>query len=880
MDGASSPDTAFDRAYQAADQQHRLRHAKVGCVLAMTLMPAGSVLDAIVYPAHLAPFLWVRLATTAAVGLVFAALFTQRGQRHLTWLGSLWALIPGLAISWMIYVSEGEASPYYAGLNLVILAACLLMPYTLAEAATFCALVLASYLTAGLAHPAAGQQWQTFGNNLYFITLTSIIAVTACHYYHLRRIEDFRLRYTLDQRNRQLAEMDRLKTEFVANISHELRTPLTLILAPVDRLLQREAELDPNLQQVLHTIRHHGLRLLKLIDDLLETVRLDAREPTSPPERRKIDLARYVRGLADSVRGLAQTKRITLEHHGPQQGLIVEGDPTSLEKAFLNLLTNAVKFTPDDGRITLTLTGTDTAVQVTIADTGVGIPAEHLATIFDRFRQVDGSSTREHHGLGLGLALVKEWIERHSGHIEAHSTPGSGTAFTVTLPRAQASPHDTLVENPQHSDDPEPRIRPGGDPATATPRQEPAPPSPNRPPSDHPHHPQHQNEREDQPQPQHQNDRPRVLVVDDEPDMRTFLVQMLEPEYAVLSAGDGQRALELASTHQPDVMVLDLMLPGMDGLAVCQQLRQRAALADLGVIVLTARGDERSKIQVLQAGADDLMTKPFSSVEVKTRLANLLRRRQLQRDLRTRNHELESTLAALRSTRSQLVHSEKMNALGMLAAGLLHEINNPLNYTLTALQLAQQDADRLAEPVRETLDDIGEGMGRIRDIVSDLRAFAHPDDLDTRTAFRVREAVDGALRLVDHQRGKTRIDADVPEDLSAHGSKSHITQVLVNLVANALRAVEQADDGRTPRVSIHAHAEHEVVLIRVVDNGVGVPAEQKQRVFDPFYTTREVGDGMGLGLSICHTIVAEHDGSIQLQSTEGSGTIVTVRLPL
>jgi len=289
--------------------------------------------------------------------------------------------------------------------------------------------------------------------------------------------------------------------------------------------------------------------------------------------------------------------------------------------------------------------------------------------------------------------------------------------------------------------------------------------------------------------------------------------------------------------------------------------------------------DEGSKIEALNRGADDFLTKPFSSIEVKTRLANLLRTASLQRDLRNRNRELQNTLEELREAESRLIQSEKMNAIGSLAAGLLHEINNPLNYAMTAVQFAL-DAAGEDDGLRDILHDIDEGMRRIRDIVTDLRAFAYPEKADQQQPFDLQEAVETAMRFTARDQNGRLIERDLAEPRRVLGSRSHITQVLVNLISNAQHAVEQIDDQRTPRISIRSEPVGDRLRVSVRDNGIGVAPETLPRVFDPFFTTREVGEGTGLGLSICHTIIKNHGGSLEIQSEQGRWTEASFDLPL
>ena len=269
-------------------------------------------------------------------------------------------------------------------------------------------------------------------NNLFFIGLTSIICITACHYTTRWRWEDHRLRRELDHRNQELAEMDRLKSQFFANISHELRTPLTLIISPIDQLLHQQPPLPESVGETLVMARANALRLLKLINDLLEIIRLE--EGRLKLDRKPLDLANFIAGCIDAFGHLARSKGLALQGEGSREPLIVMADRARLEKVMMNLLTNAIKFTPSGGAVIVRWSQTDRVVRVEVADTGIGIPEHELPHIFDRFRQVDGSATRQHQGVGLGLALVRELIEEHAGSVEVQQrirsvARGSSSSF-------------------------------------------------------------------------------------------------------------------------------------------------------------------------------------------------------------------------------------------------------------------------------------------------------------------------------------------------------------------------------------------------------------------------------------------------------------------
>jgi two-component system, sensor histidine kinase PhcS len=251
---------------------------------------------------------------------------------------------------------------------------------------------------------------------------------------------------------------------------------------------------------------------------------------------------------------------------------------------------------------------------------------------------------------------------------------------------------------------------------------------------------------------------------------------------------------------------------------------------------------------------------------------------RLRHELDVNNRELASTLKKLQDTEVQLVQSEKMNALGKLSAGLLHEVNNPLNFTFMALQMAEQEAEGNAS-LLDTLKDIGQGMTRIRGVVSDLRAFAHPTNGTERESFGIDEALTTALRLCAHEMGDIPVVRKDIEGVKAIGSKTQIVHVFMNLLVNASHATRKKKV-ISPQITVACEAADGRLELSVLDNGTGVKQEHLPRLLEPFFTTKDVGQGMGLGLSICHTIVKNHGGNIKIATEEGEWTRVSFDLSL
>lgn len=812
------------------------RFALISGGLGLLLVPAGISLDYMVYPQHFTEFLWLRMACDALIGAVLALFAFDFGRRHVKGLTLLWLAAVQLMIAYMIFRTEGGSSSYYAGLNLAMLAAGIVLPTSRLEAGLFALFTLATYLLATLVAGLAQTRPEVLFNNLYFLILTATIAVVANHFIRETRLRELRLSGELAQKNTELAELDRLKSDFFANVSHELRTPLTLILAPVQDLLQRRDPLPAEVAHSLDTVYGNAQRLLRLVNDLLDVIRLEEGKLELCLE--PLRLGRLLAAACDASGRLALSREVRL--YQQTQPTVVQADRHALEKVVFNLLSNALKFTEPGDDVVVSCEPRGRSAVLSVRDTGCGIPARDLPFVFDRFRQADGSSTRRHAGTGLGLALVKELTEKHGGSVTISSRAGEGTEVRISLPLCAAPPvADEPVAAP-----------------SAPAALEPPPPI----------------------MPLLIADAPRVLVVDDEPDMRRYLLDALGKDYALLWAADGREALRVAAQEQPDLIVLDLMLPQLDGLEVCRLLKQNPATRSIQIVLLTARVDEHARLTALTHGADDFLTKPFSSVELRTRLGNLLRSKALERELAARNRALENSLAELKAAEGRLIQSEKMNALGMLSAGLLHEINNPLNFALTALQLARNDPTVLSQPeLGEVLADIDEGMHRIRIIVSDLRVFAH-GGRSYASRFELAAAVRTALHLTAHECRGIEVEQALPAEADVLGSQPQVIQVLVNLLTNAAKAIAVA--GRPGVVRIAAQARAGRLRVSVRDNGAGIEPAALSRVFDPFYTTRDVGEGMGLGLSICHTIVANHGGELRVASEPGKWTEFSFDLAL
>jgi C4-dicarboxylate-specific signal transduction histidine kinase len=376
-----------------------------------------------------------------------------------------------------------------------------------------------------------------------------------------------------------------------------------------------------------------------------------------------------------------------------------------------------------------------------------------------------------------------------------------------------------------------------------------------------------------------------ILVADDEPDMLRFLKSQLISHYQVVEAVDGQQAVEKAGQFLPDIILLDMNMPEKDGLQVCRELRAHAPTQGIPIIMLTARADEETKLTALSAGANDFLSKPFSTSELHVRIKNLVDAHHYKEKLAKQNQTLETTIEQLKETESLLVQTEKMVSLGRMSAGIIHEINNPLNYATTGLFTLRNKARFIDSGQRadyeETLHDVEEGIKRVRTIVSDLKTFTHPDTEQV-DPVEVSGIVASALKFLGSEwKDKVQIEQKLEEHLVIRGNRNKLLQVFVNLLQNSLDATKRKSFGtEKPTIWIESKVEDDKSVVIIRDNGEGIDAGSLNKIFDPFFTTKDVGEGMGLGLSICYRIVTEYEGRISVRSERGNFCEFKLEFPI
>ena len=447
------------------------------------------------------------------------------------------------------------------------------------------------------------------------------------------------------RRAESLAELDRAKTTFFSNVSHELRTPLTLMLSPVEELLSTRREQPSDERELLDLVHRNGLRLQRLVNSLLDFSRIEAGRIQA--DYQPTDLARFTEDLASTFRSAMERAGLNLRVDCEPLPEPVYVDRDMWEKIILNLLSNALKFT-FEGDVAVAVKADGQYARVTVRDTGTGIPASELPHIFERFHRVSGAMGRTIEGTGIGLALVQELVNLHRGSITVESEVSKGTAFTVTIPfgtehlpkdkvrKAEASRSTTseadafVTEALRWLSDSTAQSEPGG--GTRLPA--PALDKVNRPAGARVE---------------------RVLLADDNADMREYVQRLLGEHYQVVTASNGSDALQSAVTQPPDLILSDVMMPGLDGFGLLKELRARAETKTIPVILLSARAGEESRVDGLGAGADDYLIKPFTARELLARVAAHLAMRKRRMEAEEGLRESQATLQSFYDSSSFLM---------------------------------------------------------------------------------------------------------------------------------------------------------------------------------------------------------------------------------
>jgi PAS domain S-box-containing protein len=787
----------------------------------------------------------------------------------------------------------------------------------------------------------------------------------------------------------ELAKLDELKTQFFANISHEFRTPLTLMLGPIeDALSDRDEPLGNRQRERATLIRRNSLRLQKLVNTLLDFSRAEAGRLQAVYQ--PTDLASFTQDLASNFRSACEKPGLWLAVETPTLPEPVFIDREMWEKIVLNLVSNAFKFTLDGG-INISLAAEDGHATLRVTDSGTGIPEAELPRIFERFHRIEGARGRTHEGTGIGLAMVQELVKLHQGSISVESTVGRGATFIVRIPfgsahlppeqiepastqvarapRAEAFVSEALRWLPDAGED-------GGQPVLRSP-------------------------------PAVGEQRPHVVLADDNADMRQYLGRLLAPSYDVTAVADGEDALAAVARVHPDLILTDIMMPGLDGFDLLRQLRADPELRDIPVIVLSARAGEEAKVEGLRMGANDYLVKPFSARDLLARVSSTVGRarargrlrEQAQQELEGRyrllveavtdyaiymldpdgivtswnagarrfkgyddseiigHHfsrfyteedrlsglpaknlaiaeregkfesegwrvrkngerfwasviidpirdpsgrligyakvtrdltERQAAQRALEEARERTIQSQKMEAVGQLTGGIAHDFNNLLAVVLGSLELLQRRVPAGQPQLMRLVDNATRAAQRGAALTQRMLAFARRQELNLKPVD-VPALMRGMSELLERSLGPSvLIETRFPLSLSrVTADPNQLEMAVLNLVVNARDAMP---DGGTIVISARPVGitrgynsdleAGEYVCLSIEDTGEGMDEATLALAMDPFFTTKELGKGTGLGLPMVQGLAEQSGGRFFLKSRKGEGTTAELWLPV
>jgi signal transduction histidine kinase len=818
-------------------------------------------LDWVTRPEHSIFFLIIRIGVVAnyALGLMLLYSRYSRGAAGPLTIWEAWISILGVSI--MTSYMGGFESFYYVGIIFILFVTGMFFPWSARQTILCGILSVGSYIAINMIQHGQTTPFFVILQPIFFMIGAVAITAFAKIEEEQTRRNNLLLRMQVEKANEDLKELDNAKMRFFANVSHELRTPLTLILGPLEVILQGRP--DQDYRPLLQAMETNARRLLRHVNALLDFAKIDAGKIECNYEYD--NLGKILQDLSVAARPHLLNRKIDLVLEGLEilPDMILDVD--KVETMAANLLSNAIKFTPDGGRIMIRAFEKDELVWFEVEDTGIGIPEEKLDAIFERFHQVDDTSNRAREGTGLGLAMVKQLAKIHAGKVSVRSRLGEGTTFRVELPKRpdskllerrriigrrredqisyartvalisagledkSESKKETLLSDVLES-------RLGNHEEISQRIRNMAPP-----------------------------DAQKVLVVEDNPDLRIFIASNLADDFRVEMASDGVEGLELARRWAPDLIVSDIMMPRMDGYELTRQIRKDPSLSQVPVILATAKSGGDAVAEGLGVGANDYIAKPFELRELKARVSAQLRARRLERSL----NERESRLAAI----------------GQMTSAIVHDLKNPLSAIIGFAEIARQDIQtgKGAEMVTQDLEPVISEANRLSRMISEVLDFARGSSMDLNLIptelpvyleivcqpLKQKLTTMGIELILHHESGA---------DLRVKIDNDRLLRVFENLIQNAQEAIlagNQAPGGK--HIWVTTRGDERSVTVRIADDGPGIASEMITSLFDAFATGKK-RSGTGLGLSTVRNLVIAHGGEITVEprSPEGGAAFLLI----
>jgi signal transduction histidine kinase len=692
-----------------------------------------------------------------------------------------------------------------------------------------------------------------------------------------------------EKRNHQLLkEMEKARTAFFSNVSHEFRTPLTLLLAPIEETIKTQA-LPKNEMNQLQMAYRNALRLQKLVNTLLDFARIESgkTEAVFHPT----DLSSFTADLASNFRTIIEQSGLKFKVKCEKADDPVYVNREMYEKIVFNLLSNAYKYT-FEGTIEIILRENKNHVKLIVRDTGIGISNDHIQKIFDRFVRIEGVKARTYEGSGIGLSLVKELIAIHRGNIKVSSSQGEGTEFVVTFFKGKDHlPSKNIHESKGVAANSTSQINAFVEELTAwtvglqenEPRTGKTKSSPN------------------------DDEKPFVLVVDDNSDMRTYLKNLLSEKFNVTVAANGKAAIESIDGEKlPDLILTDVMMPEVNGYELLKAIKTNELTKHIPVILISARAGEQSTIEGMGYGADDYIVKPFSANEMLARVDARIQisrshhmikqlllgiNKELEEKVTLRTKELLDANSALAQKNAELQNlNTDLSTFTFVAS---HDLTEPLRkIQVFAQMLLHREGPNLSEKAKDILNKIFASIERMKTLTHEILTYSESQSQpNLKHLADLNEIIDQVQRNLHHSIADKHAVIEFYNLPSIKCNPLQISQLFQNLISNSLKfskpevapkiyITSSIIDGRMidhPMVS----ARRRYLKIEVKDNGIGFDTKYKEKIFQMFQQlhNRSTYPGTGMGLAICKKVMENHHGLILTSSQPGEGSIFCCYFP-
>ena len=869
----------IEKIFEKEILENNIQSLIISSRLAMIAIPLFTFLDFYMYPQYLSLLFLLRLIMTFPFIVVFFTIKKSAFlQKHIEQVSTFLFLDAGFGISIMIHLTEGYLSPYYAGLVMVVLVLCATMRLPLRKTVVISSLIYVSYIIPIFVKGDIINTPIFFNNNFFLISMV-MYAIFGAYSKEINQYNTFKSRYEiqksneelskvtneLEETNKKLRELDEIKMRFFANVSHELRTPLTMIIGPLEQLLQDWRNMDP--EPMLRAMEANAHRLLRQVNTILDFAKADVGKLTC--HYKNGNIGEMLSKLVHAGIPYAKQKNIEMTISGTDDIPDTAIDIEKVETIAVNLISNALKFTSDKGKVSICAGSDKQVIWFEVQDTGMGIPEDKIENIFERFHQIDDQHSRNNEGTGLGLAMVRELTLLHGGKVNVRSKIGKGSVFRVELPMRPYSPEsdrrksvgrrkiDKIVEKRLEAligiEDQKTCVvdqktlfadmgrGSGLGDSIAMRYKDPKKSAP--------------------------SDAPKILVVEDNPDLRAFIVSTLFETYLVEQAENGRQGLDMARRINPDLILSDVMMPEMDGYEMCREIRKDPFLFDVPVILVTAKTGVSAIEEGLEIGANDYIAKPFEIRELKARIAAQLKNRHLEKSITERD--------------------TRLTAIGQMTSSIVHDLKNPLNTVIGFAQIARQDSEEIQEKsISRNLDLVMESCSRLNRMIVEILDFAkgYAPRLNSEPVLLVPFL---ETTLTVHKERLSQLGISLfskhigCDDVQIFFDSDQMHRVVENLVMNSKDAFfNSSHEIKEKQIRVEALCDKSRVMIRFSDNGPGIPEEIKTSIFEPFTTTGKK-TGVGLGLSTVRNIVSAHSGTIAVKTDgENGGAVFELTFPV